>query len=319
MKVYLIGHKGWIGQKYLDLFKKNNVECVYSLFRAESEEILQDILAQEATHVLCCMGRTHGFRDGKEFTTIDYLQDHGRLHENINDNLYSPLSLAMFCDSNNIHFTYIGTGCIFTYNEEYSIENMKKFTEKDTPNFFGSNYSVVKGFTDTLMKKTNALNLRIRMPITDEVHPRNFITKITNYERICSIPNSMTVLNDIIPVSFEMMQDKITGTYNMVNPGRISHNEILNAYKNIVDKDFTWKNFTQDLQRKILLSERSNNFLCEKKLLSYKKIPDIHTSINNILHKMKNNISKNKDTDSIGSDDLVETVNSDGSIGWRVY
>ena len=30
----------------------------------------------------------------------------------------------------------------------------------------------------------NVLNLRIRMPITGEPNARNFITKITNYEKI---------------------------------------------------------------------------------------------------------------------------------------
>ena len=45
------------------------------------------------------------------------------------------------------------------------------------PNFFGSSYSVVKGFTDRLMKlyDENVLNLRIRMPITGEQNSRNFI------------------------------------------------------------------------------------------------------------------------------------------------
>ena len=42
-----------------------------------------------------------------------------------------------------------------------------------------------------LMEDT-VLNLRIRIPIDSE-HPRNFITKIVNYEKICNCPNSMTV------------------------------------------------------------------------------------------------------------------------------
>ena len=67
----------------------------------------------------------------------------------------------------------------------------------DKPNFFGSNYSIVKGFTDMLMKNTNALILRIRMPISSDKSIRNFITKITTYERICSIPNSMTILDEL--------------------------------------------------------------------------------------------------------------------------
>ena len=199
-------------------------------------------------------------------------------------------------------------------------ENMKTFTEHDKPNFFGSNYSIVKGFTDTLMKQTNALNLRIRMPITDEVHPRNFITKITNYEKICSVPNSMTVLNDMIPFSIEMMQDGIVGTYNMVNPGCISHNEILQEYKNIVDNTFTWKNFTEEEQNEILLSGRSNNWLSETKLLNCKKsVPDIHTSVRNMLHSMKERVNGNLSVSlsSIASSDAVETEPSDEILGWR--
>ena len=69
------------------------------------------------------MGRTHGTRDGKKFTTIDYLEHPEKLHENINDNLFSPLSLALLCQQRNIHFTYIGTGCIFTYDDKHSVED----------------------------------------------------------------------------------------------------------------------------------------------------------------------------------------------------
>jgi len=71
---------------------------------------------------------------------------------------------------------------------------------KISTQFFGSSYSIVKGFTDRLMKLygDSALTVRIRMPITDEFNERNFITKITNYQKVCSIPNSMTVLNELL-------------------------------------------------------------------------------------------------------------------------
>ena len=287
MKVYLVGHKGWIGQKYVDLFKKLNIECVYSEWRAESEEMKVDIVRSKATHVLCCMGRTHGTRDGKKFTTIDYLEHPEKLHENINDNLFSPLSLALLCQQRNIHFTYIGTGCIFTYDDKHSVEDGVPFFEENAPNFFGSNYSIVKGFTDMLMKQTKTLNLRIRMPITDEIHPRNFITKITNYEKICSIKNSMSVLDDLLPISIDMMKENMEGTYNFTNPGAISHNEILEMYRDIVDPTFKWKNFTEEEQNEILLGQRSNNTLSVNKLNSVIDVPHIKKSVFNTMHRMK--------------------------------
>ena len=287
MKVYIVGHNGWIGQMYINLFNKNNIDYVFSNYRGESEEIKQNILDTNVTHVLCTMGRTHGTRDGKVYTTIDYLQDNSVLKENINDNLFVPVSLAMFCDKHNIHFTYMGTGCIYNYDDTHTITE-NGFTEEDKPNFFGSNYSTVKGFTNNLMMETNALTLRIRMPITSSSSPRNFITKIINYDKICSIKNSMSVLDELLPLSITMMENKDTGLYNFTNPGNISHNEILQMYKDIVDNDFTWQNFTIEEQDKILASGRSNNLLDTTKLTDKYEVDDIYTAVMKVMMNINN-------------------------------
>lgn len=261
MKIYLVGHKGWIGQMISKCCEEYSIPVFFSDLRGESDELVQDILSKNVTHVFCCLGRTHGTFQGKTYTTIDYLQNPDTLYQNMNDNLYVPLRLANFCEKNKIHFTYLGTGCIYSYEEDKN-----SFNETDAPNFFGSNYSIVKGFTNQLMKDTNALHLRIRMPITSQKNPRNFITKITSYEKICSIPNSMSVLDELIPLAIHMMKENVVGSYNFTNPGVISHNEILEMYRDIVDPDFVWKNFTIDEQNQILLSKRSNNHLDTLKL-----------------------------------------------------
>jgi hypothetical protein len=127
------------------------------------------------------------------------------------------------------------------------------------------------------------------MPITDEFNERNFIYKITHYEKICSIPNSMTVLNELLPIMIDMALVKgLTGTINLTNPGLISHNEILKMYKDIVDKDFEWKNFSIEEQNKILLSKRSNNLLDTSKLEElYPNVSNIQDSVGDILKNMK--------------------------------
>ena len=279
MKVLLLGHKGWIGQKVIKILDNQNIDYVTTDYRGETDVLKQFILDNNITHIYCCLGRTHGTLNNKIYTTIDYLENKETLHENINDNLYVPLSLAMFSDKHNIHFTYIGTGCIFSDNE-------KQFTELDKPNFFGSNYSIVKGFTDMLMKNTNALILRIRMPISSDKSIRNFITKITTYEKICSIPNSMTILDELLPISVEMMKNQETGCFNFTNPGVISHNEILEMYKEIVDPTFTWKNMSILEQDKLLLSKRSNNSLDTTKLESKYKVDNIKDGVRKCLNRM---------------------------------
>lgn len=184
----------------------------------------------------------------------------------------------------------IGTCCIFEYENPYKDVDVDKtgFNENDNPNFTGSNYSLVKGFTDRLMKQLNILNLRIRMPITGEHHPRNFITKITQYEYICSIANSMSVLYELLPLSLEMMKNNETGTFNFTNPGAISHNQILEMYREIVDPNFSWKNFDLNDQSKVLKARRSNNKLDTSKLTNKYEVTPIKDAVRKCLIKMNN-------------------------------
>ena len=117
------------------------------------------------------------------------------------------MSLALICKECSVHLTYLGTGCIFKFDDEHPHgKEINGFNEESEPNFFESSYSIVKGFTDRLMHlmDSNVLNLRIRMPIVDNEHPRNFITKIVNYEKICNCPNSMTVLPELLPMALDM-------------------------------------------------------------------------------------------------------------------
>ena len=274
MKILFFGSKGWIGRQFCEYLNEKNILYIESDLRADNEkDVEKEINEYNPTHIISFIGRTYG----DNFNTIDYLEQPGKLVENIRDNLYAPIILSILCERYNIHYTYMGTGCIFEYNI-----SGKKNSEEDAPNFFGSSYSIVKGYTDRLqnMYSKNTLNLRIRMPIINYDHERNFITKITNYEYVCSVPNSMTVLHDMYPIILDMIKKNITGTFNMCNKGVISHNEILELYKTHVDNDFTWKNFTIEEQNKILLSKRSNIELSTEKLYDlYPNIPDIKTSI----------------------------------------
>jgi hypothetical protein len=63
-------------------------------------------------------------------------------------------------------------------------------------------------------------------------------------------------------------------------------------YRDIVNPDFKWENFSVEEQDKILLSKRSNNFLDTDKLQKmYPDIKNIHIAVRNMLILMK---EKNK-------------------------
>ena len=293
MIILIYGSNGWIGGQFIDILKNNNISFFCGKSRVDNElDIFNEINQINPTHIVSFIGRTHGKIGEKIYTTIDYLEEEGKLVENIRDNLYSPIVLADICKQKGIHYTYLGTGCIFKFDEEHPFGKEEAgFDENSLPNFFGSSYSVVKGYTDRLMHlyKDSVLNLRIRMPITGQYNGRNFITKITNYEQICSVPNSMTVLPELLPMVLDMMEKKTTGTINLTNPGLISHNTILEMYKEIVDSNFTWKNFSQEEQRKILSADRSNNYLDTTRLETlYPKVRNSTDAITDCLLEYKN-------------------------------
>jgi len=288
--ILVYGSNGWIGQQFIDILKSKNVNYVEGKSRVDNySELFKEIHLLHPTHIISFIGRTHGKIGNKIYSTIDYLEQDGKLIENVRDNLFSPLLLAQICKELDIHYTYLGTGCIFKYNEDNFGLEQNGFTENSLPNFFGSSYSTIKGFTDRLMYTyNNVLNLRIRMPITGEKNSRNFITKITTYDKICSIPNSMTVLPELLPIVLDMMQKNIVGTLNLTNPGLISHNEILEMYKEIVDPKFKWNNFSAEEQRKILDSDRSNNYLDTTRLETlYPKVDNIKTAVRKCLINYK--------------------------------
>lgn len=280
MKWLIFGSNGWIGSMVCKLLVDAGETVIPAGCRADDERLVeQELIVYAPDRVMSFIGRTHG----PGCSTIDYLEQKGKLVENVKDNLYSPFVLAMLCKTHHIHFTYLGTGCIF--------DGYDGFSEEDLPNFFGSSYSVVKGFTDRMMHffDDSVLNVRIRMPITADDSPRNFITKIMTYKKICSTLNSMTVLPELLPIMIDMAKNARTGTINLTNPGLITHNEILEMVQELVNPDFAWENFTKEEQDKII-GDRSNNFLFTNKLSEwYPNVSPIKESVRNILVEMAKN------------------------------
>ena len=261
MKVLVYGSKGWIGRQFIE---NTNHEIIEAVTRPENyQDSFDEIQQVNPDCVISFLGRTYGRdQNGTLIPSIDYLELPGKLYENMRDNFYAPYNLASICDKQNIHFVYLGTGCIYTYTQDKKI-----FTEDDKPNFFASQYSTVKGYTDQILRNfNNTLQLRIRMPISKLESGRNLIDKLQGYSNICSIPNSMTVLDDMWPIIDKMIETKEKGVYNLTNPGTAEHHWILQEYKIIFKSNHIWNLISYEEQKKYIKSERSNNEMDTSKL-----------------------------------------------------
>lgn len=282
-KTFLIfgGKTGWIGQKVVQIIEQQGHNAIAAESRLENRQDLEkEILAVQPNYIVNAAGVT-----GRP--NVDWCEDHQQ--ETIRANIIGALTLADVAWSHGIHMTNLGTGCIYEYDEQHPIRSGKGFKEKDQPNFDGSFYSKTKIMLESLLLcYPNVLNLRLRMPISSDFNPRNFVVKISRYQKVINVPNSVTILDDFLPLISQMAIMGLTGPYNFVNPGALSHNEILDLYKEIVDPAFTYANFTVEEQNKILKAKRSNNELDMQKLLTiFPSIPSGKQSIMKVMEKMK--------------------------------
>lgn len=263
----IYGRTGWIGGLLGSLCRAQGISFHYGSGRLENRASLEtDIALLKPSHVFNAAGVT-----GRP--NVDWCESHKV--ETIRTNVVGTLTLADVCRDHGLILINYATGCIFEYDSDHPLGSGIGFKETDSPNFTGSFYSKTKAMVEDLLKNyDNVCTLRVRMPISSDLsNPRNFITKITRYEKVVDIPNSMTILDELLPISIEMGKRNLTGIWNFTNPGVVSHNEILEMYRDYVDPNFTWNNFTLEEQAKVIVAPRSNNELDAAKLK--KEFPEL--------------------------------------------
>jgi UDP-glucose 4,6-dehydratase len=266
-KFLIYGRTGWLGGLLGKLCEKQGIAYEYGSGRLENRSSLEaDIAAVKPTHVFNAAGVT-----GRP--NVDWCESHKV--ETIRANVVGTLTLADVCKLNGLVLINYATGCIFEYDEKHPLGSGIGFKEEDTPNFAGSYYSKTKAMVEDLLKEfDNVCTLRVRMPISSDLqNPRNFISKIVRYQKIVNIPNSMTILDELLPISIEMAKRNLTGIWNFTNPGVVSHNEIMEMYKEYMDPELKWVNFTLEEQAKVIVAARSNNEMDASKLA--KEFPEM--------------------------------------------
>src|SRR3989338_1628783 len=181
--------------------------------------------------------------------------------ETLRSSVTGPLVLLEECQKRDIYFVHIGSGCIYDGNG-----NGAGFTEDDQPNFTGSFYSLTKAMSDKLLAPFPVLQIRLRMPFDDRDGPRNLITKLSKFERVLDVPNSITYIPDFLSALETLVKKRARGIYNVVNTGAISPYEIMERYKKIVDPSHSFSKLTLKELPEVVSAARSNCILSNAKL-----------------------------------------------------
>ena len=250
MSKILIFGAGWLGYKFRDYL--NAKISLVDITNKKSVENELDL--HKPVIVINTAGKT-----GRP--NIDWCEEHKI--ETVNSNITGALVLLKACLDRGIYLVHLSSGCIFTGESP----SKNGFTEDDAPNPV-SFYSWSKAKADEILEKFPTLILRIRMPIDKEPNPRNLITKLASYPMVIDVENSITIVDDLLLTTKEIIDRRKTGIYNVVNPVPIKHREIMEMYKQIVNLNhgYTLISPEQLITKGLAKARRSNCILSIKKL-----------------------------------------------------
>lgn len=300
--VIILGASGYIGAKFRRFLESKGIP-VCALSRREVNYVSNGVLAKflkekKPDFLINAAGYT-----GKP--NVDACEDHKA--EALLGNAVLPGIVAMACREADIPWGHISSGCIYNgYKEEDG--RIIPFTENDPPNFcfrtgLCSFYSGTKALgEEVLTKEKNCYLWRLRIPFNEEHNPRNYLSKLLNYERLMDVRNSLSHLDEFIRASWECWEKKAAfGIYNVTNPGHVTTREVVEMIKTegrrrekagdkktaqAFLKDFQFFKDEEEFMRVAAKTPRSNCALDSSKLLAAGvRMRDIHEALEDALRR----------------------------------
>lgn len=210
------------------------------------------------------------FAGAHAYPTVRWCEDHKE--ETVKVNVGGAINAVLAALESGAYPIQISSGCVYTGGLETS------FSEEDKPNFFGSFYSRMRIVMQNALEELPVLQARIRMPMASYSHPRNLINKIISYQKIISVPNSITLVEDLWPALEKLSVLKPIGILNLTNDSYIEHRDIAEAYKKYINPKHHYAIISpEELLNKITKTEGSNCVLSNAKAKSLGiKLPAIN-------------------------------------------
>ncbi len=254
LKIYIFGAAGFLGSKCAEYFRSLGYTVL---------DQRVDITDRNALRVAFNSSRPDvaiNLTGPPVYPTIDWCEDNQA--QSVDMLVLAPIAFTLTALEFGIYPIQITSGCVYTGGPEH------EFTEEDAPNFFGSLYSRLRIAGQIALADLPVLQARIRMPCSVTSHPRNFFDKIISYKKLISIPNSLTLVEDLWPALDKLIALRPTGILNLTNEGYVEHYQILEAYKKYINPDHTYEPISlEQLQGPggITKAKRSNCVLSVKK------------------------------------------------------
>jgi glucose-1-phosphate thymidylyltransferase len=248
MKILVFGSKGFIGGRMLEAWP----DAVGSdAWISSKQDVLTEIDRVKPDAVVNAAGVV-----GKP--NVDWCETHQA--ETIQGNTTLPLLIAEACAERNLHMLHLGTGCVY-----YGYSTDPHGWKESDPTNPTAVYTRSKYAADLLLSAfPNVAIARLRMPIDDRPGPGNLIDKVTSFKQVMGdVPNSVTIVSDLIDVCRQLIEKRGTGIFHVTNPGAERHRDLITLYREYVDSSHQceWIQEADLLAQGLVNKKRSNTIL----------------------------------------------------------
>jgi 3,5-epimerase/4-reductase len=252
MRVLIFGRSGYLAHRFSRGFAAFGATIRATVADVTSAADVTDaIVRANPDLVINAAGKTHS----AHHATIDGCEeDNAAKYQTFKVNVDGAFNVRFACQMHDVPLIHLGSGCIFDGHGAAHI------TEEATPNPV-SYYAVTKVMADRLVAQYDkALILRLRLPISDDHHPRNTLVKLSGYDRVVDAPNSVTDVDSLVTAAWCLIDKQRYGIYNVVNPG------IVSPYDLAVAMGRNPERLTPDGLNALTVAGRSNCVLSTAKL-----------------------------------------------------
>src|SRR3989344_6945974 len=252
-KVLIFGARGWLAKRFAGVLPGATLTAVNIADPSQVDSILGSVRPDVIINAAGKTGRPN----------IDSCEtDRARTFLS---NVTGPVVLAEACSKRRIYMVHLSSGCIF----DGESPSPGGWTEIDVPNpvsCYGR--SKVDGDFGLMNSGAKVLIERIRMPIDSKPYGRNLITKLVKYPQVIDVVNSVTVVDDLLAATIQLIEQRQTGIFNVTNPVPVRHQEILEWYREFVDPNHSYEMITVEpmYEQGLAKARRSNCVLNTKKL-----------------------------------------------------
>ncbi|WP_417740603.1 sugar nucleotide-binding protein [Rosistilla oblonga] len=193
--------------------------------------------------------------------------------ECLDGNAVLPGTIRAACEATKTPWGHVSSGCIYTGRRP----DGNGFTEDDTPNFsFRTNncswYSGTKALgEEVLIDSPQTFLWRLRIPFDHQDSPRNYLSKLTRYERLLEAENSISHLDDFVTACIRCWTDRVPfGTYNVTNSGSVTTKRVTELIQShlLPEKQYQFFADEAEFMQTAAKTPRSNCVMDNSKLLA---------------------------------------------------